>query len=68
LVTDAYKVFNGTKGSIEPISSLYFSQKALAEMGYTFDGEKLDNFEAQCFLILSNELINLENNKLKKGK
>ena len=37
-------------------------------MGYTFDGEKLDNFEAQCFLILSNELINLENNKLKKGK
>jgi hypothetical protein len=41
--------------------------KALKEIGYSFSLDDLETFEADCFTIISNELVRLESKEAKKG-
>lgn len=46
----------------------YNSRMRLRKLGYTFDGSKLDNYTAQCFLILSQELDKISEEKMRRKK
>lgn len=36
-------------------------------MGYSFDADQLETFQADCFTIIENQLQKLENAEMKKG-
>jgi len=41
--------------------------KALKDIGYSFNLDDLETFEADCFTIISNELTKMESREMKKG-
>lgn len=43
-------------GRFTPILMLFTEQKILAKMGYTFDGEELDDYFIECFLLIEGEI------------
>jgi hypothetical protein len=52
-----------------PIIGAYFDRKRLAELGYTSPLSDLSDFEAKCFLLISQEIDKFHSEEMKrKGK
>jgi hypothetical protein len=44
----------------------YLNKKALSEMGYTFEGETLSDFDAKVYLAIRNEFVRLDQREMEK--
>jgi hypothetical protein len=52
---------------VHPFIGFYFARKSLSELGYRFDANDLDVFEADAYLTISSKLASLENQEAKKN-
>jgi len=43
-------------GRFVPVLMLFIEQKLLAKLGYTFNGEDLDDYFIECFLTIEGEI------------
>ena len=50
-----------------PIVEKYFQQQTLSNLGYSFNPDDLETFEADCFTIIESELKRWETKEAKKG-
>jgi hypothetical protein len=51
-----------------PLIAEYNVRRRLSKLGYTFDGDRLSAFKAQCFVIIATELDKLELDEAKRRK
>jgi hypothetical protein len=46
----------------------YIDRQSLAELGYSFNGDNLDTFTGECFIIISDEIRKIRQEKSRKKK
>lgn len=54
--------------NLSPVVAQYFAQKALSELGYRFDPDLLEDWEAEAFMVISNKLNDLREKEMKRGR
>ena len=58
----------GYTNDAAPIYAEFVTRMGLKKLGYTDTIDDLDCFTAECFAIIGNELIKLQNEALEKAK
>jgi hypothetical protein len=61
----SYQGIHNYRNEAAPIVAEYNRRKRLSKLGFTFSGDRLDVFTAECFCLISEEIDKLSDAKMK---
>jgi|LakMenE01Jun11ns_1017448.scaffolds.fasta_scaffold9044254_2 hypothetical protein len=51
-----------------PYLEAYMAHKSLKDLGFTFQGESLDDLSSEAFILIESEIKRLENDKVRRSQ